>query len=165
MSPPGGPAGKQTSSLEIPAVAIWGYLLFALAAGAMLPIQFGINAQLAEWIGGSVRAAFVSFVVGAFALFVAVLFAARGWPDRAGEAPWWVWTGGLLGAFYVLGSIVTAPRLGAATLVALILAGQAIASLAVDHFGWVGFEEQPITALRIVGVLLLAGGVALVRLS
>jgi bacterial/archaeal transporter family-2 protein len=65
----------------------------------------------------------------------------------------------------VLGSIVTAPKLGAATLVALILAGQAIASLLVDHFGWVGFEEHPITAVRVVGVLLLAGGVALIRLS
>jgi bacterial/archaeal transporter family-2 protein len=60
---------------------------------------------------------------------------------------------------------VTAPKLGAATLVALILAGQAIASLAVDHFGWVGFDEQPITLLRVAGVVLLAGGVALVRLS
>jgi bacterial/archaeal transporter family-2 protein len=146
-------------------VAIWSYLVFALLAGAMLPIQFGINAQLADWVGGSVRAAFVSFVVGALALLVAVLVAARGWPDRSGDAPWWVWTGGLLGAFYVLGSIVTAPKLGAATLVAMILAGQAIASLLVDHFGLVGFEEQPITLLRVFGVLLLAGGVALVRLS
>jgi bacterial/archaeal transporter family-2 protein len=146
-------------------VATWAYLLFALAAGAMLPIQFGINAQLATWVGGSVRAAFVSFVVGAVALLLAVLVTARDWPDRAGEAPWWVWTGGLLGAFYVLGSIVTAPKLGAATLVALILAGQATASLLVDHFGWVGFEEQPVSVLRVAGILLLAGGVALVRLS
>ena len=146
-------------------MATWGYLLFAVAAGAMLPVQFGINAQLAEWLGGSVRAAFVSFVVGAAALLVAVLVASRGWPDRAVDAPWWVWTGGLLGAFYVLGSIVTAPKLGAATLVALILAGQALASLAVDHFGWVGFEEQPITLLRVVGMLVLAGGVVRVRLS
>jgi bacterial/archaeal transporter family-2 protein len=160
-----GRAGKPTFSLESCVVAIWSYMLFALLAGAMLPIQFGINAQLAEWLGGSIRAAFVSFVVGATALLVAVLFAARGWPDRAGDAPWWVWTGGLLGAFYVLGSIVSAPRLGAATLVALILAGQALASLAVDHFGWVGFEEQPVTLLRVVGMLVLAGGVALVRLS
>jgi uncharacterized membrane protein YdcZ (DUF606 family) len=53
----------------------------------MLPIQFGINAQLAEWLGGSVRAAFVSFVVGATALLVAVLVASRGWPDRAGDLP------------------------------------------------------------------------------
>jgi bacterial/archaeal transporter family-2 protein len=158
-------AGKPAFSLEISAVAIWAYLLFGLAAGAMLPIQFGINAQLATWVGGSLRAAFISFLVGAVALFLAVLATARGWPDRTGDAPWWVWTGGLLGAFYVLGSIVTAPKLGAATLVAVILAGQAIASLLVDHFGWVGFEEQPISALRIAGVLLLAGGVALVRLS
>jgi bacterial/archaeal transporter family-2 protein len=146
-------------------VAIWAYLLFALAAGAMLPIQFGINAQLAAWVGGSLRAAFVSFLVGAASLFLAVLATARGWPERAGDAPWWVWTGGLLGAFYVLGSIVTAPKVGATTLVALILAGQAIASLLVDHFGWVGFEEHPISVLRVVGILLLAGGVALVRLS
>ncbi len=139
--------------------------MFALLAGAMLPVQFGINAQLANWVGGSVRAALVSFVVGAAGLLVAVLVTARGWPDRAGDAPWWVWIGGLLGAFYVLGSIVTAPKLGAATLVALILAGQAIASLLVDHYGWVGFEEHPITALRVVGIVLLAGGVVLVRLS
>lgn len=146
-------------------MAIWSYALFALAAGAMLPIQFGINAQLAQWVGGSARAALVSFVVGALGLLVAVLFAARGWPDRAGDAPWWAWIGGLLGAFYVLGSIVTAPKLGATTLVALILAGQAVASLLVDHYGWVGFEEHPVNALRIAGVVLLAGGVALVRLS
>ena len=76
-----------------------------------------------------------------------------------------MWIGGLLGAFYVLGSIVAAPRLGAVTLVALILAGQTLASLAVDHFGWVGFEEQPITPLRLAGVALLAAGVALVRFS
>jgi bacterial/archaeal transporter family-2 protein len=158
-------AGKQAFSLETLSVAIWSYVVFALLAGAMLPIQFGINAQLANWVGGSVRAALVSFVVGAAGLLVAALFAARGWPDRAGDAPWWVWIGGLLGAFYVLGSIVTAPKLGAATLVALILAGQAIASLLVDHYGWVGFEEHPVSALRIAGVVLLAGGVALVRLS
>jgi bacterial/archaeal transporter family-2 protein len=146
-------------------VAIWSYIVFALLAGAMLPIQFGINAQLATWVGGSLRAALVSFVVGAIGLFVATLLVSRGWPDRAGDAPWWVWIGGLLGAFYVLGSIVTAPKLGAATLVALILAGQAVASLLVDHYGWVGFEEHPVSALRIAGVVLLAGGVALVRFS
>src|SRR5919108_469601 len=55
-------------------------------------------------------------------------------------APWWVWIGGALGAFYVAASIVTAPRLGAATLIALVVAGQAVASLLIDQFGWVGFH-------------------------
>jgi uncharacterized membrane protein YdcZ (DUF606 family) len=84
MGPPDRRAGKPAFSLENPTVAIWSYVLFALLAGAMLPIQFGINAQLAEWVGGSVRAAFGSFFVGAVALLVAVLATAReGWAGRA----------------------------------------------------------------------------------
>ena len=130
-------------------------------------ITFGVNAQLATWVGSSVRAALVSFVVGALSLFVVALAFARNWPpaDRVSGAPWWVWIGGALGAFYVLGSIVAAPRLGAVTLFVMILAGQALASLAVDHFGWVGFEQHPVNALRLGGVVLLAAGVALVRFS
>ncbi len=94
-------------------MAIWGYLLFALAAGAMLAIQFGINAQLASWLGSPVRASFVSFVVGALALGAVAAALYRDWPPagRVADAPGWVWIGGLLGAFYVLGSVVAAPRL------------------------------------------------------
>ena len=131
----------------------WPYYLFAIAAGAMLPIQFGVNAQLASWIGSPLRATLVSFAVGTAVLLVAALIFARGWPgsEKLGAAPWWVWVGGFLGAFYVLGSVVTAPKLGAAALFAFILAGQAVASLAVDHFGWVGFDENPVTPGRLSG--------------
>ena len=146
-------------------MAIWGYLLFALLAGAMLPFQFGINAQLATWLDSPLRATLVSFAVGTLALLAVMLAAYRNWPstEKIGGAPWWVWIGGFLGAFYVLGSVVTAPKLGAATLVAMILAGQAVASLLVDHFGWVGFEENPVTPGRLGGMALVAVGVALVR--
>jgi len=87
--------------------------------------KFGINAVLARYVESPLRATLVSFVVGALVLLAAALVVARGLPvsERLGGAPWWVWTGGFLGAFYVLGSVVTAPRLGAATFVALILAG------------------------------------------
>ncbi len=144
---------------------VWLYLFVCLLAGALMPLQAGVNAQLARWVGHPVTASLVSFAVGALALLVATLAFFRGWPepDRLAGAPWWIWVGGLLGAFYVLGSVVTAPRLGAATLVALILAGQATASLLVDHFGWVGFPENPVSPGRIAGLLLVAAGVALVR--
>ncbi|HWH05517.1 MAG TPA: DMT family transporter [Gaiellaceae bacterium] len=146
-------------------MATWSYYTFAIAAGAMLPIQFGINAQLAVWLGSPLRATFVSFAVGALVLLAAVAIFARGVAEGRdlGAAPWWVWVGGALGAIYVLGSVVTAPKLGAAALFAFILAGQAIASLAVDHFGWVGFEESPVTPGRLLGILLVAAGVAAVR--
>ena len=146
-------------------MATWPYYLFAVAAGAMLPVQFGINAQLAAWLGSPLRATLVSFAVGAGVLLVAALLFARGFSEGRdlGTAPWWVWVGGFLGAFYVLGSVVTAPKLGAAALFAFILAGQALASLAVDHFGWVGFEENPVTPGRLLGLALVAAGVAAVR--
>lgn len=141
-----------------------GYLLLALAGGAMLPLQAGINAQLARWIDGPVRAALVSFAVGALALLAITLVADRGWPaDDLGGAPWWVWTGGFLGAFYVFTSIAAAPRLGAAALIGAILAGQAVAALAVDHFGWVGFPESPVTPAKVLGLALVAGGLLVMR--
>jgi bacterial/archaeal transporter family-2 protein len=158
-------AGNKPYSRESGRVATWPYYLFAIAAGAMLPVQFGINAQLAAWLGSPVRATFVSFAVGTALLLVAVALFSRGVAEGRdlGAAPWWVWVGGLLGAFYVLGSVVTAPKLGAAALFAFILAGQAVASLAVDHFGWVGFDENPITPGRLLGIALVAAGVAAVR--
>ena len=141
------------------------YYLFAVAAGAMLPFQFGINSVLARYVESPLRATLVSFAVGLFVLLAATLVFARGWPgsERVSTAPWWVWTGGFLGAFYVFGSVVTAPKLGAATLVALILAGQAAASVTVDHFGLVGFQESPVTPGRLVGIGLVAAGVVLAR--
>jgi bacterial/archaeal transporter family-2 protein len=145
---------------------VWAYLLFAFAACVVLPLQAGINAELAEWLHSPIRAAFVSFLVGSLLLAVAAALVFRPLPSwsRVGDAPWWVWLGGALGAFYVVGSIVSAPKLGAATLIGLIVAGQAMASVLVDHFGWVGFEPKPISAGRLVGMGLVGAGVVLVRI-
>jgi transporter family-2 protein len=145
---------------------LWTYLLLAFAAGAMLPFQAGINAALADSVNSPFRAAFVSFLVGTLVLLVVAALVFKPLPSwtKLGDAPWWVWIGGALGAFYVAGSIISAPKLGAATLIALVVAGQALASLAVDHFGWVGFEENPISLGRIGGMLLIAAGVVLVRI-
>jgi transporter family-2 protein len=144
---------------------VWLYLLFALAGGAALPLQAGINAQLATWLGSPVRAAFVSFAVGTLVLLAASALVFKPLPSwgRIGDAPWWVWIGGALGAFYVAASIVSAPKLGAAQLIALVVAGQALVSLFVDQFGWVGFEQKDISIGRLVGVVLVGAGVALVR--
>lgn len=146
-------------------MAIWGALGLAIVAGTMIPFQAGVNVALSRFVGGPSRAALISFAVGTVALLVVSVLATRGLPtlSRASEAPWWVWIGGLLGAFYVFGSIVSAPRLGAVTLIAAVFAGQAVASLVIDHYGWVGFPEQAISPARLAGIGLLAVGLALVR--
>jgi len=145
---------------------IWAFVLFGLAAGAMLPFQAGVNAQLAEYLGSPLRAALVSFVVGVLVLLPLVALFVRGLPsaERVSATPWWAWLGGALGAFYVASSITSAPKLGAVTLIGVILAGQAAALLVVDHFGMVGFDEHPATLGRVAGMLLIALGVLFVRL-
>ena len=115
-------------------MAIWPYLLFAFLAGAMLPIQFGINAQLASWLHSPLRATLVSFAVGTVVLLLAMLAADRDWPplERIGNAPWWVWVGGLLGLCGV--ALIFWPELGraagreGASLGALFTAGAVLLS-------------------------------------
>jgi len=141
------------------------YLLLAVAAGAMLPVQAGVNAQLARFVGGPVRASFVSFLVGTIALLALSIAIAKPLPSGSKlGAPWWVWVGGLLGAFYVVGVIASAPRLGAVTLIAAVIAGQTVCSVLADQFGWVGFREHAATPGRLAGLALVFAGVALVRI-
>jgi bacterial/archaeal transporter family-2 protein len=166
LSLPGRWQGNEHTAAKTARTVVWAYLLFAFAAGVVLPLQAGINAELADWLHSPIRAAFVSFLVGSLLLAVAAALVFRPLPSwsRLGHAPWWVWLGGALGAFYVVGSIVSAPKLGAATLIGLIVAGQAMASVIVDHFGWVGFEPKPISAGRLVGMGLVGAGVVLARI-
>ena len=142
-----------------------GFLLLALLAGALLPVQTGINLQLRGAFGQPIVAALVSFIVGTIglALLVAALRAPLPVAEAWTRSAWWHWIGGLLGAVYIVAAIVLAPRLGAATLVAALVAGQRVASLLIDHSGWVGFAVHPVSPLRILGAALVVGGVLLVQ--
>ena len=137
----------------------------ALAAGMAVPTQFAINTQLRQVVGGTVVAAALSFLVGTVILFAAAVIVSRSVPDLGTmvSAPPWMYLGGLLGAFYVCASIVLTPRLGVATTIGLILAGQVIASMVIDHFGLFGTPAQAASIPRILGALLIIVGVAVVQ--
>ena len=142
-----------------------GLLLLAVFIGSLLPVQAGVNAQLRISVGDPVTTALASFGVGTFGLLLAVLWLriplslVEVWSQSA----WWQWTGGLLGAIYIASVVVLAPRLGAGTLVAAIVGGQMAASLILDHFGWIGFPEHPVSGLRLLGAGLVVLGVALIQ--
>jgi transporter family-2 protein len=140
-------------------------LLLALAAGVLLPVQAGVNAQLRSVVGSPLTAALVSFLVGTAGLGTAAVILRAPTALRAAWAvsPWWFWIGGLIGALYVVATIVLAPRLGAATLVAAVVAGQMIASLLLDQYGLLGFPTHPMNGLRVLGAALVMVGVILVQ--
>lgn len=132
--------------------------------GALAAVQAPTNAMLNGPLGSPVNAALVSFLVGAAVLAVAALaLGAR--PDLGAAAglPWYAWLGGAYGAVFVVAAAFAAPRLGVAQLIVLIIAGQLLMSLALDHFGAFGLPRRPIDWSRVLGVVLVFAGVLLVR--
>jgi len=82
--------------------------------------------------------------------------------EKAVQAPWWAWIGGLFGAVYGVAAVILARPLGAATLTALVVTGQLVGSVTLDHFGWVGFEMHPASWGRLAGCALMIVGLVLV---
>jgi transporter family-2 protein len=139
-------------------------LLFAVVAGSFLPLQAAVNAKLAEFVGGPVRASAISFTVGAICLAIVVVLFYRSGGHRAGNAPWWAWIGGALGAVFVTSSVVVPVRIGAAAFFGIVVAAQLVTSVLIDQYGLLSFTQRQISPLRLVGVGLLISGALLVRL-
>jgi bacterial/archaeal transporter family-2 protein len=140
------------------------WIALALIAGAALPVQGAINARLRADLGAPITAGAWSFVVAATAMLVVLALAARR-PrvrlDRLESVPWWGWLGGLCGATYVTSVFLLIPEIGVAPTIALTVAGQQIASVFVDRHGLLRLPRRPISRGRVVGILTLLAGVAM----
>jgi transporter family-2 protein len=141
------------------------YVLFAVAAGAGVAVQAAVNARLRVALGAPVWAAVAQFAVGLAVLALVALAGRYALPTGAhlARAPWWTWIGGVFGATFILMSVIVTPRVGAAVMLAGVIVGQLAAAVAIDHYGWFGADVIPISWPRVTGVLLLAGGVLLLR--
>ncbi|MDO9608355.1 MAG: DMT family transporter [Brevundimonas sp.] len=141
-------------------------LLIVVLAGGATALQAPTNAKLATAVASPVNAAFISFAVGTTVLgIVAALMHTR--PDFAAARalPWYAWLGGVYGACFVVAAAWGVPRLGVAMTITLMVGGQLLLSLILDHFGALGVPRQPLNLGRIAGVGLVLAGVLLVRRS
>jgi transporter family-2 protein len=148
-----------------------GWIALALLAGAVLPVQGAVNALLRQDLGGA------PFAVGLISFAVAMLTmtavqlgvsAATAQPkphlDGVSSMPWWGWLGGFAGATYVTTVFTAIPAIGTAATVGLTVAGQQIASVLVDRYGWLRLPQRPVSATRLCGIGVLLLGVASVKL-
>ncbi len=144
----------------------WIYAGLALLSGAALAVQVGLNNGLRGRMGHPIPAAFTSFATGTLALLVFGLALRPAWPRASSLAgsPWWIWLGGVVGASYIMVTVTYSNRLGAAGWLGVVVTGQILTSVLLDHFGLVGFEVHRVTPWRLVGVgLLLTGAVVVLR--
>ncbi|KAF1051914.1 MAG: hypothetical protein GAK43_02187 [Stenotrophomonas maltophilia] len=142
----------------------WWLFVLPLIAGACLPLQAGINGQLSKQVSSVLAAAMISFFVGMFGLLVLTL-ANREFPTLQAlrGLPWWQWCGGFLGMFFIFIAAFAAPRVGALLFMVLVLAGQLGMALTLDHFGWAGFKEAPVSLFKVGGLLAIGVGVWMIR--
>jgi bacterial/archaeal transporter family-2 protein len=136
-------------------------LLLSAFAGALVAMQPPINSKLGQ-AAGTFAAATISFLVGTVVLLVVTVLAGGTHLDGLRGVPWWYFAGGFIGAVFVASSLVTVRTLGAGGVVAATIAGQLTASVVIDKFGLLGIAQKPLSAPRVVGILLLAAGVFLI---
>jgi transporter family-2 protein len=144
-----------------------GLLLLAVIAGAVVPFQSAINANLGRGLGHPLWATLASLLVSILVLLPIMLAMRVPLPSVAfiSKAPLWMWAGGAFGVCFISLALVLLPKLGASGFMALALAGQVVASLVLDHFGWFGLVQRQVSLPRVLGVVMLIGGVVLIQLS
>lgn len=134
-------------------------------AGANLAFQAVVNTQLRAFVGTPLRSSLVSYVGGTLCCALLLLATRQSLNvlAPAARSEWWLWTGGVYGLIYIAIAVALIPRLGAAPVLALVVAGQMAASLAFDHIGLFGMQLRPIDASKVAGAVLLVAGVVLIR--
>jgi transporter family-2 protein len=154
-----------TKEMDVPTSFAFVVYCLAVCAGVSFVFQQAVNSNLRAEIGSPWWAGFVSYLGGTLAMLVIAILLQQPWPSMQtiGRSHWVSWSGGIFGAIYIGISILLLPRFGAATVVALIVAGQMTGSLAFDHFGLLGVPIHPVNMLRLTGAALVVVGVILIR--
>jgi transporter family-2 protein len=138
---------------------------FALLAGVANAIEPGQNATLAKVTGQPMLAGVFCFAL-AIVCFLGVIIVVRlrgqSPTDAATRVPWWAWPGGILGAAVVLAQLYISEQVGAAPFLGCVITAGVIGSIALDHYGLIGFERHCASRWRILGGVLMVAGVALV---
>lgn len=141
-----------------------GLILFVAIAGILNTIQSGSNTTLTTTLDRPLWAIVCVFAVGfATALVFAVVAGGR-LPSSTDVwlVPWWAWIGGVFGAIYILSMVMAADRLGAAVFMGLTVTMAVLTSLLMDHYGLMGFDVRQAGVGRVVGGLLMIGGLVLI---
>lgn len=136
--------------------------LSALIAGAAMSFQGVMNTRLGDKVGVMETNAFVQLVGFVLALLVAIFFG-KGDIRLLGQAPWYAWLGGVLAPVITVTVMLSISGLSPTVAISTILLSQLTVAALIDAFGWLGSERLPFTWQKIVGVVLMVGGVLLMK--
>lgn len=143
-------------------IVLWSCV--GIVFGMCSAIQTALLGRLGTALHSPVKASLASFTVGLAALaFVVGLkehtFSLGDAPKKGN--PWWMWTGGLLGATLVMCNSYLSSHIGTGLTVMLVLLGQVGGGLVVDRFGLLGVPRRHVALAQYGGVVVAAVGIIL----
>ena len=139
-------------------------ILIAIAAGAANPFQSGTNAELNRQLDSPIWAGIAVYLSGLAGLLLIQLFLRQHLPgaDKATQTHWWAWTGGLISIAATMAGLTLAQKLGSTLFTGLSISSSIAVSVALDHFGLIGFKQHTASPARLAGCALLIAGTWLV---
>jgi len=135
--------------------------------GVLGGVSVGLQTPIANAIGqrlGSAGGSFIVHVSGA--IISGVLLLMRGGENIQDmrNLPWWMFGVGVFGVVLFLTINHTIPRIGTAAAITLIIVGQLLIGMILDHFGLLGVAVRAIDGQRVIAAaLLLIGGSLMIR--
>ena len=143
---------------------LWLIYLVAIASGAANPFQSGTNAELNKQLGQPLWAGIYVYLSGLAGLLLLQLFLRQPLPgtDRITSAHPWAWFGGLISIASTMAGLMLAQKLGSGVFTGLTLTASVLTSVALDHFGLIGFKQHTASPMRLAGCALLVGGIWMV---
>lgn len=135
-------------------------------AGILNAIHSGTNAQLNTSLSRPWWAAVIVCVISGLVVLFGALVAREGVPTLSSlkDTPWWAWLGTAIAAVPVITSLLFAGRLGGAAFNGIVVTATILCSIALDHFGIVGFSTHPVNSARVIGAVAMLGGLTLICL-
>lgn len=132
-------------------------ILIAAVAGALMAVQGTFNSTLGKtigWFEGTFSVQLIGLITSAILLWGF----RNGSFSKAGEVPWFVWLGGIIGVAIIFGVAVSIPKLGVGMATTAIIAAQLLTAYLIDHFGWFGMEKIPFDLVKAGGIILIVIG-------
>jgi len=137
-------------------------ITIGIAIGIIVSFQTAVNSRLRSFIGSPYQASFVSFAIGTLFLAVITLLGHQSLlvsGTLLATQPWWIWIGGLLGVIFLTTNILLFPHIGAVQTAIMPILGQVIMGSIIDNFGWFNATKQPLTLIKVIGLLLALAGI------
>jgi transporter family-2 protein len=134
--------------------------VFVALAGALTSVEAGANAKLEKTAGAPWWPAVAFSLITLVCLLpLALALGGRVPAGAAAKVPWWGWTGGFISAVYIISMLIGPGKLGAGLFTGLTVTAAILASIALDHWGLVGFAVHPAGPGRLIGAALMVAGI------